>query len=469
MTDSLSSSTQGIALFIDIENFINACSSSGLSIRLKPITQKLQEIAPVRLRRAYGDIIQAVSATTSSHGQVMAGITALRKELFSNNVTIEDIPYLQQHKNSADMILTSAALALAYEKPYLTHFAFISNDKDYIPLYLKLREMGKFIIAVCVDANNTSSRIIDSVDALFYYEDIVSSKQIIPRAPEQPNPAQEKFDSGLRDSFDLLIRAYKSLESEGRTPVLLAQLVPKMRQIRADFDYSRFGFSKFLDFLAAAKEANYIELNRPDNGGLKNGWQIELSARARSDAPQSISTDQVIITGLENEDKPGEIIKLYTQVLENLLKLKFPNVDIRRRILNACLNSQEVLPLPLQEFANHVAGAASDDYLKKVLSHEKLIFKILLSLYYAKAFSIEYVKDADAYLNNHNPYLISLIYSQVHELENRLEIHFAKNIKNHFKHLPRAADLARLFYGDSPSAEQIQHCEEIVDEIRYWE
>jgi len=467
MTSHVSSQTHGIALFIDIENFIGDCSSLGLDIRLKPICQKLQEIAPVRLRRAYGDIIQATSSTTRGQDKVMANIISLRKELSSNMVTIEDIPYLQQHKNSADMILSSAALALAYEKPYLTHFAFVSNDKDYIPLYQKLREMGRFIIAICVDANNTSSRIIDAVDTLLYYEDLASLTSVIPRDPDQPNITETKSDVALQDSFALLVRAYKSLEAEGRTPVLLAQLPPKMQQIRADFDYSRLGFLKFLDFLAAAKEAGYIELLKLDNRGPTDSWHIELPAKAKAAAPQPATTEQKTIEELERKDNPQELIRMYTQALESRLKTRFPDLETRRRILQACIESQDALPSSLQDFSNRVADAASGERFKATDEDGKLVFKMLLSLYYARAFSIEYPSGDDTY-NKHNPYLVSLIYQRVPELENRLEAHFAKTLKYHCKHLPRPEDLARLFYGEAPSVKQVQHCEEIIYEIRYW-
>ena len=247
MQSQIPSPDHGIALFIDIENFLNGCSSLGMEINLKPVCQKLQEIAPVRLRRAYGDIIKVLQATHKGSTDIITSIVKVRHELANNMVAIEDVPYIQSQKNSSDMILSSAALALAYENPNLTHFAFISNDKDYIPIYQRLREKGKFVIAICVGASDISSRIIDAVDLLFYYEDVIPGVSlktnyeiesrntpdtaVIPLGQDQPG-----INMVLQDSYELLVRAYKSLEMEGRTTVLPEILVQRMRQIRAEFD-----------------------------------------------------------------------------------------------------------------------------------------------------------------------------------------------------------------------------------------
>ncbi len=468
MTSQASSQTHGLALFIDIENFINGCYSLGLGIELMPLRQRLQEIAPVRLSRAYGDIIKVMSKIHNAKGpdKVMANIIYLRQELSNNMVAIEDIPHKNEYKNSADMILSLAALDLAKENPSLTHFAFVSNDKDYIPLYLKLREMGRFIISIYVGADHNSNRIRDAVDTLIYFEDIVG--KAIPRDLDQPNSTEtETKNNALRDSFELLVRAFKSLESEGRTPVLVSLLVPKMQQIRADFDYARLGFSKFSDFVSAAKEAGYIELLNLDNRGPSSSWQIELPAQAKVSVPKPAAT---VIEELEKKGNPQEIVKVYTQTLEHCLKIRFPEAELRRRLLKACIESQDALPLHLQDFSNRVAEAATseEEHFKATDDIQKIAFKMLLSLYYARAFSIEYPSGSDNYNTGHNPYLVSLIYQRVHELETRLEAHFAKTLKYHCKHLPRPEDLARLFYGDTASVKQVQHCEEIIYEIRYW-
>jgi uncharacterized LabA/DUF88 family protein len=462
MTNNHTSQQAGIALFIDIENFIGDCASLGLEVKIKPINQKLQEIAPVRIRRAYGDIIKAVSATTSGQENVMSNIIKLRTELSGNMVNIEDIPYLHQHKNSADMILSSSALTLAFEKPYLTHFAFVSNDKDYIPIYQKLREMGKSIIAICVDSNNPSSRIIDAVDTLLYYENIASLPPVRPRDPDQHADAGAKNDIALQDSFDLLVRAYRSLEAGGRGSVLIAQLVPRMQQMRADFDFTRYGFLKFLDFLRAARDAGYIDLIKLENRGPTDCWQIELPTEVKS-APSRLTKVEQKIINLEKKNDPQEIVQLYTQILDERLKIKFPDQDRRRLILNACLAFQSALPLPLEDFSNIVADNVEEGRFKATDDIRRATFKMLLSLFYARSFSIDATRGYE-----HNPYLVSLIYQREQELETRLEAHFAKTLRNNCLHLPRPEDLAHLYYGETPTAKQIQHCEEIISEIRYW-
>ena len=53
----------GIALFIDVENFVGLCSRLAVPTMLKPICEKLKEFGPLRYRRAYGDINKAVKST----------------------------------------------------------------------------------------------------------------------------------------------------------------------------------------------------------------------------------------------------------------------------------------------------------------------------------------------------------------------------------------------------------------------
>ena len=78
----------GIALFIDVENFIGLCSKLAVPTTVKPICEKLKEFGPLRYRRAYGDIAKAINATGGSANAV----DFLIKELDRSMISIEDVP-----------------------------------------------------------------------------------------------------------------------------------------------------------------------------------------------------------------------------------------------------------------------------------------------------------------------------------------------------------------------------------------
>ena len=157
----------GTALFIDIENVIGHCATLGLPVRLRPICEKMKEFAPLRARKAFGDIAKTINSTGNA-----SGIVLLRRELAANLVEIQDIPYLTLQKNSADIHIVVAALSLAYENPHLSHFAFVATDRDYVPLYSKLKEYGKTVVVMGINESFTSGVVAEAADYLYFYEQL---------------------------------------------------------------------------------------------------------------------------------------------------------------------------------------------------------------------------------------------------------------------------------------------------------
>ncbi len=130
--------TEKIALFIDIENFIGFSNNLQLPIDLAPVIKKLTETGRVLFRRSFGDLSQSLYAT----GQINR-LYHIRQMLQRNLVQHEDVPYDSKYKNSSDIRLVVEALSTAFSYPDITTFAIVSGDRDYIPLFSKLRELGK--------------------------------------------------------------------------------------------------------------------------------------------------------------------------------------------------------------------------------------------------------------------------------------------------------------------------------------
>jgi hypothetical protein len=428
----------GIALFIDIENLIGHCSTLGLPILVNPICQKLKEIAPIRLRRSFGDIAKSMASVGRSDK-----IVELRKELSSNMVTIEDIPYIASRKNSADMFLACAALAIAYENKIFTHFAFVATDQDYIPLYNKLRELGKSIIVISIDAARTSNRVIDVADDLFYYENLTSISTSVITDEDLPQ------ESALKDYYDVLVRACKSIATEGRE-LYGAAVHVRMKQLKSDFDFSRFSFSKFSDFLASAENEGIIKVIRHQTGDV----EIELvNAPPASRKPASP----------QNPKKPQQT-QTYREILENQLKIDFPSEEKRHFIVMSLLEVFEP-NITFRELIRRVEHNIFDRHpnFKNDPTISNVTFKVMLSLFFARAFSISQNENDTERMNTK---ILSITNDSHHDIENLLDKHYASMLKKKLQAELDPIRLSMALFGDDIDI-HVNRCREIIEEIRW--
>ena len=207
----------GVAVFIDVENFISTATQLGLPIDIPIILTKLKEIGTPRLRRAYGDLSKTLK--TLSRFSEFDGI---RRMLYQNLVEIVDIPYHAHSKNTADIHLVLDALSTAYQNADITHYAIVSSDRDYVPLFNKLRELGKTVIAIGIDQNSTNAILREAADQLWYYSSLVPAP--IPTVIEGRHEEHEPEDDGekkqlLNEYYGLLQDAIISLEKSARKSV----------------------------------------------------------------------------------------------------------------------------------------------------------------------------------------------------------------------------------------------------------
>jgi uncharacterized LabA/DUF88 family protein len=231
-----------IALFIDLENLIGFSLSLGLPIDIKPIINKLIEFGNVAIRRSFGDI----EATPHLNDRKLK----IRKMLQSNLVQHEDIPHYNQYKNTADIRLVVEAISLAYTYPDIEYYAIVAYDQDYMPLFAKLRELGKTIIGVGSSVDSTKELYVKSCDFFIYYESLYrfSAKE----------PQQEEDVSSIVDSYcSLLLNAIRSLEQQGSKPVG-ALIMPLVRQMKPDFDLSLAKMNSFRDLVDLAQKRNLV-------------------------------------------------------------------------------------------------------------------------------------------------------------------------------------------------------------------
>src|ERR1700741_4321054 len=120
-----------IALFVDLENFVGFCLGIGLPIDLGPELSRLTELGKVAVRRSFGDIYKLPIPSDKK--------ADLRKMLQNNLIQHEDIPHFNAFKNTSDIRLVIDALSTAYTNEDIDMVAVVASDRDYLPLFAKLR------------------------------------------------------------------------------------------------------------------------------------------------------------------------------------------------------------------------------------------------------------------------------------------------------------------------------------------
>ncbi|MEW6219006.1 MAG: NYN domain-containing protein [Thermodesulfobacteriota bacterium] len=215
-----------IALFIDMENLVRAALDIALPVDFAPVISRLLQMGRLTMRRAFGDL----DAACRNDRMLRAG---LRRMLYENLIGFEDIPYVTRYKNTADMRLVVEALATAYTYPYISHFALVASDRDYLPLINKLRELGKRIIGIGASPDTVNPIYVKSCDIFIHYSSLFPPPPEIVR-PEAPASATDEVllaDEtvlGLASETD---QATKNGPTEGAPdPSDLAACVGRYRQ-----------------------------------------------------------------------------------------------------------------------------------------------------------------------------------------------------------------------------------------------
>jgi len=428
----------GAAIFIDIENMIGHCATLGLPVLINPICDKTREIAPLRFRRAFGDITKACTSINSPNQ-----ILALRKELGNNAIEIHDIPYVVNQKNSTDIQIVTTALSLAYENSNLSHFIFVSTDRDYVPLYSKLKEIGKVVVVIAIDELKTSSVILEVVDNLFYYEKILAPRTINFKSDDSHDNAE------LREEYiNLVLRACKILQNE-RASILASDLPPKIKQLQADFDLSRIGIYQLKDFLIILQEKNYIKMYSAGCGPveielLKTALHQDVAANTFEPAEHTLSPDEIVVA--------------YRRALEHSIKVPFPSLETRRTIL--LFTEKLITPYSsLIDSSNKILKAIKESS-SIIIEHDSIVYKTLLSLFFARAFHVQ--TDPG---NRNNPIIIDLRYNST-DLFDLLTVNYVSTLmrNSRFPEINPEA-LSKLIFEDTTES-HIALCNAYIDEAK---
>lgn len=222
---------QNIAVLLDVENINNVAT-------LDKLMMQLQTDGDVTVKRAIGDWSKSIRV-------VKEGIQGLGFDLINQ-------PNLAPGHNSADTKLVIETVELLHDPNHeLNTFAFISSDQDFLPLYDRLREMGKNVI-VAGDHSSNSRRIEQHVDKFIPLRDAQDNVVAVSYYPKARKTrrggvrvARRGVDKNVRGEIGKLI--YNAMidavdENDVASP---RKLYDRMKRINPKFSVKALGYSKF--------------------------------------------------------------------------------------------------------------------------------------------------------------------------------------------------------------------------------
>lgn len=369
-------SREQIALFIDLENFAGFCLEFGQPLDLSYDIKKLTEHGRIVIRRSFGDIYKI----PVSDGKKQA----IRSMLQNNLVQHEDVRYINSYKNSSDIRLIIEALSVAYTNPTIDTFVVVADDRDFVPLFNKLREIGKNVIGIGGTKDATKEFYTSACDR-FYYHGTLSEQsratktvQVEGRTGNSGDyPADTSDENSSDELLSLLIEAARVVEGNGHQ-VLGARVAAMMKNLKSDFDYKEYGFPSFKDVCLYAEEQGLIVLRESESLDfiiVCNDDDIEkyFSTR-RVEEPETVAQEGGI-TGIADFYRDFVVGKLKAQILDEHDRFKVYGEVMTQLALDAN-------PVLLAELSSRVCKSLQMFDEDKSRS----VYKLLYGLYRGRSF-----------------------------------------------------------------------------------
>lgn len=374
-----------IALYVDIENFVGFCSNIGLPVDIQPIIEKLIEGSEIIkggkiiVRKSFGDIHKLSAKNLVNQYDI-------RKMLQNNLIQHEDVMYQNEYKNSADIRLVIDALEVAHTNNNIDVFAVVAADRDYLPLFYKLSEMGKDVIGIGGNKESTPELYVRACDTFLYFENLCRKAPTSSQLVEPENTEQYSQEAGIR----LLVSAMKSLESEGFSENLLAgDVLREIARQNPDFDLINYGFKAFSDLCNAAQHDGLVEMIYVD----ENWHYLKFTKAVIKEIEKTKSDDAPIVTSnfaIQPEPTTNEIETIKNWIEHKLTgnrttTISLPSYDYRIKIYKSMLKSIHNNVEEETTLAK-LADIVYDDLPYSNELSQAVCFKILYTLYRAGIF-----------------------------------------------------------------------------------
>ena len=370
-----------IALFIDLDNFVGFCLDDDLPLDIKKEIKKLTEHGEISIRRSFGDIMKLPISEARKK--------ELREMLQANLIRHEDIPYYNGYKNTSDIRLAIEAISVAYTHPDINIFAIIANDRDYMPLFSKLKEIGKTIIGIGSTKNTVGELYRSACDLFYYHEDFGKNDY-----------GSRKIETSVADDenciIDLLIEKVRYNTTNGlkTNQSTIAAAIKNSRAV--DFN-SYQAFQGFGDLCRLVEKRGMISITQRHIGDLDP--VLSCSSQENESAIERFLGQQQAKADVPAAD---DMKRTYNNFIKSKLSLKndFPQHSQRERIYQ-----QLDILLAESEPYGGVGLKAASEQITKVLGFEpddqSSVFKILYSLYRSGCFIVRRTED------NYNPIIMS--------------------------------------------------------------
>lgn len=429
------SNREQVALFVDLDNFIGFCSGFGLKMELAQDIRKLTEHGRVVIRRSYGDIYKLPLDSGTKEG--------IRAMLQNNLIQHEDVRHLNRFKNSSDIKLIIEALSVAFSNPTISTFAIVADDRDYIPLFTKLREIGKTVIGIGSSKESTQEYYRSACDHFYYHDAITGSNK--PISDKELAEFREIFNEIENDRKDeiiaLFIEAAKAVAEKGKAP-LGSAIGNMMRALKSDLDFTDYGLSGLKAVAELAEQRGFVEISKQGGDILILCIDAEIEKYFVCDETESepgISDDHV------------GLIEKYRDFVERKMKALLPAPEVRENIYDLIQESLQTVTF----------GVSLNDLSKDISSRPSMIgvsqssvYKILYNLYRSRAFIC-----ADSQ-GQYNPIIVGLAVER-----EKMDKRFVSNLLSVFRREAReipfdAVAWSLYLYDDEQHAELIEELNE---------
>jgi len=356
----MTSKTSRISITLDIENILNSISSTKLfDLALNSIITSARKEGIIAKIFSSGDLESCLPNERDRN--------LVRKALQNYNVEHKDIPYSGK-KNSADIELAITTVALPYENPTIDHYIIASGDRDFMPVVMKLKERGKIVTGIGASPIHVNPHYAQAFDSFSYLNVLMGYT-----SPGEENDTLSLNNlEGRREEYCQLLKEAVVAKADYGKKCVSETVLKTIKQLSPDFNLSLVGLGSLKELATLAENKGLVRVTETPSDFL-----IE--------AVESQEKDTKISAILSNGDK----FDFYKKTIEEKIKCELPGYELRAilfKSIKACAK-KAFLPVSLRDFCGDVFNHMHE--IENVSVEQKVVFKILLTLFKARCFRTE--------------------------------------------------------------------------------